>query len=44
MAGIYERWLLPRLIALAMRNKEATRYRDKLIPTARGRSRRWSKT
>ena len=37
MAGMYERWLLPRLIDLAMRNKEATRFRDKLIPAARGR-------
>ncbi len=34
---IYERWLLPRLIDLAMRNKEATRYRQKMIPGARGR-------
>jgi ubiquinone/menaquinone biosynthesis C-methylase UbiE len=35
--GIYERWLLPRLLDLAMRNKEATRYRKKMIPAARGR-------
>lgn len=35
--GVYERWLLPRLIDLAMRNKEATRYRRKMVPAARGR-------
>jgi len=35
--GAYERWVLPRLIDLAMRNKEATRYRGKTIPAARGR-------
>ncbi|MGH8725514.1 MAG: class I SAM-dependent methyltransferase [Burkholderiales bacterium] len=35
--GIYERWLLPRLLDLVMRNKEATRYRRKTIPAARGR-------
>lgn len=35
--GIYERWVLPRLLDLAMRNKEATRYRKKTIPLAAGR-------
>lgn len=35
--GLYERWLLPRLIDLVMRNKEATRYRRKTVPAARGR-------
>lgn len=35
--GIYERWLLPRLLDLAMRNKEATRYRIKTVPQAAGR-------
>jgi ubiquinone/menaquinone biosynthesis C-methylase UbiE len=35
--GIYERWLLPRLVDLAMRNKQATRYREKLVPRAAGR-------
>ena len=35
--GIYERWLLPRLLDLVMRNEEATRYRMKTIPAARGR-------
>ena len=34
--GAYERWVLPRLIDLAMRNKEATRYRKKVIPQATG--------
>lgn len=34
--GLYERWLLPRLIDLAMRNKEVMRYRRKLVPAARG--------
>jgi len=35
--GLYERWLWPRLIDLAMRNKEAARYRGKVIPAASGR-------
>jgi ubiquinone/menaquinone biosynthesis C-methylase UbiE len=35
--GIYERWILPRLVDFAMRNKEATRYRAKTIPAASGR-------
>ena len=35
--GLYGRWLLPRLLDLAMRNKEATRYRKKTIPEASGR-------
>jgi ubiquinone/menaquinone biosynthesis C-methylase UbiE len=34
--GLYERWLLPRLIDLAMRNKEVMRYRRKLVPAAAG--------
>ncbi|HEX6297664.1 MAG TPA: class I SAM-dependent methyltransferase [Burkholderiales bacterium] len=34
--GFYERRLLPRLIDLAMRNKEVKRYRRKVIPTASG--------
>ena len=34
--GFYERRLLPRLIDLAMRNKEVKRYRGKLIPAAAG--------
>lgn len=35
--GVYERRLLPRLVDLAMRNKEATRYRTKTVPAAAGR-------
>jgi len=35
--GIYERWLLPPLLDLVMRNEEATRFRLKTIPAARGR-------
>lgn len=34
--NLYERWLLPRLLDLAMRNKEATRYRSELVPKACG--------
>jgi ubiquinone/menaquinone biosynthesis C-methylase UbiE len=34
--GIYERRVLPRLLDLAMRNREATRYRKKIIPAAAG--------
>lgn len=32
----YERWILPRLLDLVMRNKEATRFRARLVPQARG--------
>lgn len=35
--GVYGRWVLPRLIDLAMRNKQVTRYRAKTIPAATGR-------
>jgi len=35
--GIYETWVLPRLTDLAMRNREATRYRSQVVPRARGR-------
>lgn len=34
--GFYERRILPRLLDLAMRNKEAQRYRARLVPQARG--------
>lgn len=34
--GAYERWVLPRLLDLAMRAKEATRYRREAIPAASG--------
>ncbi|MGQ0546692.1 MAG: class I SAM-dependent methyltransferase [Betaproteobacteria bacterium] len=37
MSGFYERWILPRLTDLAMRNKEVKRYRRKVIPAAAGR-------
>lgn len=37
MGGVYERWMLPRLIDLAMRNKQVTRYRRRTIPAAAGR-------
>ncbi|QTQ32128.1 class I SAM-dependent methyltransferase [Aromatoleum bremense] len=33
---IYERWILPRLIDLAMRNREVRRYRARVVPQARG--------
>ncbi|MDJ0943725.1 MAG: class I SAM-dependent methyltransferase [Kiloniellales bacterium] len=35
--GFYERWVLPRLIDLAMKNTEATRHRQALLPAASGR-------
>lgn len=35
-AGFYERRILPRLLDLAMRGKEATRFRARLVPQARG--------
>lgn len=35
--GIYQRWLLPRLLDLVMRNEEATRCRRRTIPAAAGR-------
>lgn len=34
--NFYEKWILPRLVDVAMRNKEATRYRSKIVPQARG--------
>lgn len=34
--NFYERWILPRLLDLAMRNKEITRFRARLVPQARG--------
>src|SRR3990170_2173848 len=38
--SFYERWILPRLIDLAMRNPEARRYRERLLAMARRRGRR----
>lgn len=34
--GFYAKWILPRLVDIAMRNKEATRYRSQIMPQARG--------
>lgn len=35
--SFYERWMLPWLLDLTMRNKEARRYRERFIPQAAGR-------
>ncbi len=35
--GLYEKYLLPRLLHLSMKNKEASRHRKRVIPAARGR-------
>jgi ubiquinone/menaquinone biosynthesis C-methylase UbiE len=34
--NVYDKWILPRLTDLVMRNKEATRYRSLLVPKACG--------
>jgi len=34
--GVYERWILPRLLDLAMRNQLLDHYRQRTIETARG--------
>lgn len=34
--GVYEKWILPRLVDATMRNKEAMRYRSQIVPHARG--------
>ena len=34
--SVYEKWILPRLVDVTMRNKEATRYRSQIVPQARG--------
>lgn len=34
--GFYEKWILPRLVDATMRNKEAMRYRSRIVPQARG--------
>lgn len=34
--SVYEKWILPRLTDLVMRNAEATRYRAGIVPLARG--------
>jgi ubiquinone/menaquinone biosynthesis C-methylase UbiE len=35
--GLYERWILPRLIDWSMRDKDLAAYRERLVPLARGR-------
>jgi len=35
--GLYERHVLPWILHVAMQNPEATRYREKVVPRARGR-------
>ncbi len=35
--GFYEKYLLPHLLNLAMKNKEATAHRRRILPAARGR-------
>lgn len=35
--NFYDRWVLPRLTDLCMRNKEARRYRERMIPLASSR-------
>src|ERR1700674_3915962 len=34
--GLYERWIVPRLLDLAMRNRLLDRYRQRTIETAQG--------
>ncbi|MGZ8202817.1 MAG: SAM-dependent methyltransferase, partial [Burkholderiales bacterium] len=34
--GFYQRYVLPRLIDLAMRDKEFARYRSRVVPQASG--------
>ena len=34
--NVYDKWILPRLLDIVMRNKEATRYRAQIVPQARG--------
>jgi ubiquinone/menaquinone biosynthesis C-methylase UbiE len=34
--NVYDKWILPRLTDLAMRSKEATRYRSQIVPQACG--------
>jgi ubiquinone/menaquinone biosynthesis C-methylase UbiE len=36
MAGVYGRWILPRLLDLSMRNRLLDHYRQRAIETARG--------
>ncbi len=34
--SLYRKWILPRLVDVAMRNRAATRYRSLIVPKARG--------
>jgi len=34
--SFFDKWIFPRLVDIAMRNKEATRYRSRIIPKAHG--------
>ncbi len=34
--SFYDKWIFPWLVDLAMRNKEATRYRSQIVPKAHG--------
>lgn len=34
--SVYEKWILPRLVDVTMRNQEAMRYRSQIVPQARG--------
>lgn len=34
--SFYAKWIFPRLVDVAMRNKEATRYRSQIVPKAHG--------
>src|ERR1700760_277024 len=36
MIGFYQRWIVPRLLDLAIRNRLLDRYRQRTIETARG--------
>src|SRR6267378_1406513 len=36
MVGVYERWILPRLLHLSMRSRLLDHYRQRTIETARG--------
>lgn len=35
--SFYEKWILPRLVDITMRNRVATRYRSHIVPQARGK-------
>lgn len=35
--SFYEKWILPRLVDITMRNRVATRYRSQIVPQARGK-------